>query len=150
MTNEFIPPIRARREAIKPAHWEIDERTAQGFAAPEIVDPYKNMRRVAKCLLDIGSEGMGEALRNAEFIAHAPQDIDTLLAENERLQRELGELRRIHNKTAELFDALGIWTGADDLLWDRLIYLIDGMGGYCDPTKIPESIKAIRAKLYGK
>lgn len=73
-----------------------------------------------------------------------------LAAECKRLQGEVSELRKIHNGTAELFDALGIWTGADDLLWDRLIYMIDGMGGYCDPAKIPDSIKALRAKLYGK
>jgi hypothetical protein len=71
-----------------------------------------------------------------------------LIAECKRLQSELKELRQIHSGTAELFDVLGIWTGADDLLWDRLIYLIDGMNGYCDPAKLPDGVKAVRAKLY--
>lgn len=55
-------------------------------------------------------------------------------------------MRRDNFKALELFDALAIWTGADDLVHDRLIYLLSGMAGYCDPAKTETIVKAVAAK----
>lgn len=66
------------------------------------------------------------------------------------LIQDLKETRQMCVRTAELFDALGIWTGADDLLWDRLDYLLSGMGGYCDPEKSKQILDEARKKWYAK
>lgn len=81
------------------------------------------------------SDGYATNPAEDEFCRHAPGDIAYLFAVIHDLTAQLKELRTIHNRTADIFDALGIWTGADDLLWDRLEYLLSGMGGYCDPMK---------------
>lgn len=41
-----------------------------------------------------------------------------------------------------IFDGLGIWTGADHLVYDRLNYLLSGMNGYCDPEAVKKQVRA--------
>ncbi len=68
-----------------PATWPTTEvRSEDGF----VCDTYDTAN----------GEGKGateDEIRNAEFIAHAPEDIDALITENERLTRELAAARAI-------------------------------------------------------
>lgn len=64
----------------------------------------------------------------------------------ENVLSDYQDMRRDVFKALEILDALGIWTGADDLVHDRLVYLLSGMAGYCDPAKTDPIVKPILAK----
>ncbi len=64
------------------AHTPTPYRVVKGFGAPEIVS--KNGRRIAIVLLEGGSEGMEEAIHNAEFIRRACNAYRSLKRENGR------------------------------------------------------------------
>ena len=75
MTPEAIAEIRVRAEAATPGAWR-DDRRADGVPAVHngkvrICDTYR---------------ADGQSVLNAEFIAHAREDIPALLAEVERLR----------------------------------------------------------------
>lgn len=91
------------------------------------------------------ADRMATGRADDEFIEHAPRDIEYLMTEIYRLEGELKTIREMCNRTADIFDALGIWTGADDVLWDRLEYLLGGMNGYCDPAKTKPALDRMKA-----
>jgi hypothetical protein len=79
MTDPRIDEIRKRRNAITKGWWAIDSRSPI-YSAPEIIAPSPNgAERIAKCILNNGSEDIGQARANAWFIVNAQHDIDYLL-----------------------------------------------------------------------
>ena len=73
MTDIDLEPIKARLEAATDGPWEIDP-TAHDWAAGV---------RCLPCQVSVADTASVEI---AEFIAHAPTDIDALVAEVERLR----------------------------------------------------------------
>lgn len=73
MTDIDLEPIKARLEAATDGPWEIDP-TAHDWAAGV---------RCLPCQVSVADTASVEI---AEFIAHAPEDIDALVAEVERLR----------------------------------------------------------------
>jgi hypothetical protein len=90
--------IRARRAAIGEADWQAEESRRPEFSHILLLDPH--MPAIANDNDPIFLYGdLREQL--AEFIAHAPADIDTLLSEVERLQATLDERRELEPKTVQ-------------------------------------------------
>lgn len=76
MVNE----IRERLGKITPGKWKYENSSY----APEI---HNSNRKIAKVLYHMGSEDK-EVIPNADFIAHAPEDIEFLLSKIDRLTAE--------------------------------------------------------------
>jgi hypothetical protein len=94
--NDPLPEIKARR-AVADLPWTVKTDTTDG---PEIHDAYNEVARVEvphavwECddELDGCPDNRRESIKRAQFIAHAPTDIDTLIGEVERLREQRGAL----------------------------------------------------------
>lgn len=85
--NDRIQEIRERHEGATPGPWIAYEWTCdKGYAV------YQNPVDVRKAITGYGS--VLQTKENAEFIAHAPDDIAYLLSEVERLQTENDRLMK--------------------------------------------------------
>jgi hypothetical protein len=87
-----LPEIQARRAAISEAPWRVAVRSGhvQGVAWVEQPEDSEHPWRpttIAYCHMTRGHAQ--SEWRNAEFIAHAPEDIDWLISRVESLEREL-------------------------------------------------------------
>lgn len=89
------------RQAAADLPWEVKTDTLSG---PVIHDPYNEVARieVTHPVWDCDDEQDGcpdirrDAIRRAEFIAHAPDDIEWFLQGLERVRRELQEEHDTH------------------------------------------------------
>jgi hypothetical protein len=106
-----LDQIRARRAAITPPPWFYQPRTADMpmqfgriTSAPGDWHDWQHDDPRWQQIVEVvggGSEHPTEAsitYENAEFIAHAPTDIDHLLAEVERLKNMLADCRKHRDK----------------------------------------------------
>ena len=86
-----LAPIRARRAAATPGEWSAPGTyLATGEPAPLVGGPRAGIDshvRIADCATTWRTEH--ECMANALFIAHAPTDIDALIAEIEQLRYDL-------------------------------------------------------------
>ena len=94
MSTLDLEPIKERLAAATPGPWDADgTEVSQHWSRPEpwLTIATNEVDCMAYCY---GGRGRGvERVEDAEFIAHAPEDIRALLAEVKRLQGELKLLR---------------------------------------------------------
>jgi len=95
LTDERIAEIRARVEAATPGPWEVDDKYSDQFVVCEL-DEYVAVS--ASTDADIGLDGRADA----EFIAHARQDIPDLLDERDML---IQRLATVENLAADILAA---------------------------------------------
>jgi hypothetical protein len=101
-----LEEIKARR-AVADLPWHVKTDTLDG---PEIRDAYNEVARIDvphavwECddELDGCPDDRRESIRRAEFIAHAPEDIDWLVAEAKRWRDEADEWRTTAQAGAEV------------------------------------------------
>lgn len=92
--DERLAAIQSRIEATTPEPWEVVGAklvaclSEDGGTIAAVSDP-RATPDIKYTELGIGAEDFHEACANAEFIAHARQDVPWLLEENERLERAL-------------------------------------------------------------
>jgi hypothetical protein len=90
MTDQELKEIRERLEAATPGPWFVSDNgfTKRGDGPPTVYAPDDELRYIAVC-----NDGFNinptPNLSNAQFIAHAPNDIRRLLDEVERLRKEI-------------------------------------------------------------
>jgi hypothetical protein len=77
--GDWLDELKARRAAISPAPWKLQGHPSE-----------TTMVYDAEGDSVVYNEGSPNE-RDAEFIAHAPSDIDRLIAEVERLRQEVNE-----------------------------------------------------------
>lgn len=103
MTDEELATIKARAEAATPGPWKLDDYI--GLESYTVCLDYVPENQNRTTGYGAGSEGTAicvlddemyfeyssdtERLANAEFIAHAREDVPALVAEVERLQEAL-------------------------------------------------------------
>ena len=92
-----LEAIEARAKAAAPGPWS--QKPNPFACAPEITN---GERDIAKVLLWMGSEDC-EAFKNADFIAHAREDIPALLAE---VRRQAAEIASVTAERDALKEAL--------------------------------------------
>lgn len=81
LTQEQIQEIKARHEATTPGAWvDREPRETTGFGHTVF------SLRTCQHILSMHGKNKQEKLANAEFIAHAHQDIPALLAHIEELE----------------------------------------------------------------
>lgn len=110
MTQEKLAAIQGRLNAITQPPWKNCNSTYYGMVKAgekEVaVASYYN------CVYEDCRVTREDQAANAEFIAHAPDDIARLLAEVERLREEnkrlCGELERVHEEADWLAESLEI------------------------------------------
>lgn len=85
MTDDNLAEIRRRLEGATPGPWrvEADENGAHIVADRVPEHPYPSF---SFCVAEMWDYPLYDVHRTATFIAHAPEDIAALLAENERLR----------------------------------------------------------------
>ena len=88
LTDERIAEIRARVEAATPGPWEVDDKYSDQFVVCEL-DEYVAVS--ASTDADIGLDGRADA----EFIAHARQDVPDLLDERDVLIQRLATMENL-------------------------------------------------------
>jgi hypothetical protein len=99
MTNEELKAIRERTEAATPGPWYWEKLDADGWNDTEM--PYlasasdEGVMHFGDCEQYYPSEGSPPNDEDAEFIAHAREDVPKLLAEIERLRRELSFIAHV-------------------------------------------------------
>ncbi len=92
MTNEQLAEIKKRRDLSEPGPW-VTGGNALNRKHILVAGTHDTVAVVYLDAIEKVFAYPHEALAStAEFIAHAPQDIDALLAEVERLRRHLGEI----------------------------------------------------------
>ena len=84
-----LAAIQARLDGITPPPW---------FMAPDLIGPEGAgiYNEDGGCICEVGDpypRGNNNPQENMVFIAHAPEDIRALLAENERLRSQVTEFR---------------------------------------------------------
>ncbi len=110
MTNEQLAEIEARLNAATPGPWiDTDSKpTAEGML---IVlagsDPISTTAREVCVFCDM-EECEGEDLRDAKFIANAPADIATLIAEVRRLQADLASTENLATFWSKQYDRVAL------------------------------------------
>ena len=98
MTDERLAEIKARADAATPGPWERNNLAGRPerevFAGDELIGDF-----------GVGGweddEGADRVEINAEFIAHARQDIPDLLAEVERLREHVATLEHAYKDSRE-------------------------------------------------
>jgi hypothetical protein len=89
----WLQEIKERLEKATPGPWFVSEDgfSRKGEKTPTVYAADNELRYIAKC-----NDGLNinptPNLSNAEFIAHAPEDIRRLLEEVERLKEAIGEI----------------------------------------------------------
>ncbi len=135
-----IDEIRARRGVITPGPWVKWQDHNEVFAGPVVENNSGTIAghraQIADCDTDWGDwdedeQPEGSPAANAEFIAHAPDDIDYLLAEVERLQADKAALRAVvelaDRLRCELLSAITIEIGDTQSVSEALMDLDKGI-----------------------
>lgn len=91
MTNEQLAEIEQRLQAASPGPW-VDSDSHDGSEG--LLQVYYGVEPISSsvCVFCDMEECEGQDLHNAAFVAHAPADIATLIAEVRRLQAERPKL----------------------------------------------------------
>lgn len=100
MTPERLAEIEARAEAATPGEWHVCTCSLKGAC------PHDKGVRMSFC-----TEGLPDKApypNDADFIAHARQDIPDLIAEVRRLREEKEKLRRIADRYYGLCEEMGL------------------------------------------
>ncbi len=96
-----LEEIEARLAAATPGPWDADgTEVSQHWSRPEpwLTIATNEVDCMAYCY---GGRGRGvERVEDAEFIAHAPEDIRALLAEVKRLQAQIDAVKALHCQDA--------------------------------------------------
>ena len=95
MSEKRLAEIRARVEAATPGPWEVDDKYSDGFVVCEL-DEYVAVSTSTDA--DIGLDGRADA----EFIAHARQDIPDLL---DMMDVLIQQLATVENLAADILVA---------------------------------------------
>ena len=97
MSTLDLEPIKERLAAATPGPWDADgTEVSQHWSRPEpwLTIATNEVDCMAYCY---GGRGRGvERVEDAEFIAHAPEDIRALLAEVKRLQAQIDAVKELH------------------------------------------------------
>lgn len=134
MTKEQIDAIASRAAAAERGPWEVmnggDNETSTSIDGPEGDVLIRDWRGSGY----LREEYVWVEKPNAEFIAHAREDIPALLAEVERLRDELAKAREVTEEKVErvlhavkpyVFDRLADMD-AEDMAWDATRAALSG------------------------
>lgn len=148
VTSDNIEAIRKRRAGLANQHfpWRTHVIPDQRDIGDNLSLMYAQGPGYPAYEGEDNTQSWAQVEKDAEFMMHAPADVDYLLTVIGQLESKLSEVFKMCHKTQDLFDALGIWTGMDSVLWDRLIYLLSGMGGYCDPAKVGSIVAEVQER----
>ena len=86
MGAKRIEEIRQRAEAATEGPWEYVSQTEDEYEMPKFVSPEHTIMDFGDCTMFYPTEGTPPDNADAEFLAHAREDIPALLAEVYRLR----------------------------------------------------------------
>lgn len=97
MTDKELSTIKARADAASPRPWRVGRDMSSDWLIGSFLTGADGKHDWYVLTRDIRCSEMitGGAEHDAEFIAHARSDVPALLAEVERLQRELAATRNL-------------------------------------------------------
>lgn len=117
IANEELTAIRERAEAASAGPWVVEDD--DGYSHAVIVDePGFGTMYVCQDL----SQGHDDGLNDAEFIAHAREDVPALLDHAAELQARLDKVRAVR----DYIDGRKDWPAPRWVLLEKLGHALDG------------------------
>lgn len=103
LTQEELAEIRKRAEAATagPWRWEDDLHDCE---MPDLINDTQSIMDFGDCEMFYPTQGTPPDIFDAEFIAHAREDVPKLLAEIERLQTRLSHAGDLLSEAHDLLD----------------------------------------------